>query len=63
MADLAAVRERFGEAKWIRWNIVRAVMSTAAFGCLTWALVLYGRVATQPALTPGTSEPGVPSRT
>ena len=63
IADLAAVRERFDEAKWVRWNIVRAVMSTAAFGCLTWALVLYGCVATQPALTPGTSEPGVPSRT
>jgi uncharacterized membrane protein len=47
VADLAAVRERFDEARWVRWNIVRAVMSTAAFGCLTWALVLYGRVATQ----------------
>jgi uncharacterized membrane protein len=43
IADLAAVRERF-EATWVRWNVVRAVASTAAFGCLTWALVLYGRV-------------------
>jgi uncharacterized membrane protein len=42
--DLAAVRERFNEAKWIHWNIVRALMSTAAFGCLTWALVLHGRI-------------------
>jgi uncharacterized membrane protein len=41
-ADLAAVRERF-EATWVRWNIARAVASTAAFGCLTWALVLHGR--------------------
>jgi uncharacterized membrane protein len=41
-ADLAAVRERF-EASWVRWNIARAVASTAAFGCLTWALVLHGR--------------------
>lgn len=42
VADLAQVRDRF-EASWIRWNIARAVASTAAFGCLTWALVLYGR--------------------
>ena len=44
IADLAAVRERFNEAKWVRWNLVRAVASTVAFGCLTWALVLHGRV-------------------
>jgi uncharacterized membrane protein len=43
ITDLAAVRERFDEAKWVRWNIVRAITSTAAFGCLTWALVLHGR--------------------
>lgn len=42
IADLAAVRERF-EASWVRWNIVRAVASTAAFCCLIWALVLHGR--------------------
>ena len=41
-ADLAAVRERF-EAAWVRWNIARAVACTAAFGCLSWALVLHGR--------------------
>lgn len=40
-ADLAGVRERF-EAKWVRWNIARAATSTAAFGCLTWALLLRG---------------------
>jgi uncharacterized membrane protein len=43
IADLAAVRERFDEAKWVRWNIARTVATTAAFGCLTWALVLHGR--------------------
>lgn len=43
IADLAAVREHF-EAKWVRWNVARAVASTAAFGCLTWALVLQGLV-------------------
>jgi uncharacterized membrane protein len=45
IADLAAVRERF-EATWVGWNLARAAASTAAFGCLTWALVLYGRIVT-----------------
>jgi uncharacterized membrane protein len=44
IADLAAVRERFDEATWVRWNVVRAVASTAAFACLAWALVRYGRL-------------------
>ncbi|AJT64896.1 anthrone oxygenase family protein [Streptomyces chattanoogensis] len=39
----AAVRERF-EARWVRWNVVRAVSGTAALGCLVWALVLHGRI-------------------
>jgi uncharacterized membrane protein len=43
ITDLAAVRARF-ETTWVRWNIVRAVLNTAAFGCLTWALILHGRV-------------------
>jgi uncharacterized membrane protein len=41
--DVAAVRERFDEARWAAWNIVRAVATTIAFGCLAWALVEYGR--------------------
>lgn len=41
VADLARVRQRF-EAKWVRWNIARALTSTAAFGCLTYALLLRG---------------------
>jgi uncharacterized membrane protein len=36
--DPAGVRAGF-EGVWVRWNVVRAVASTAAFGCLTWALV------------------------
>ncbi|MDJ1135033.1 DUF1772 domain-containing protein [Streptomyces iconiensis] len=40
-AALAAVRERFEDA-WVRWNTVRAVVNTAAFACLAWALVRYG---------------------
>jgi uncharacterized membrane protein len=42
-ADPAAVRARFGEARWARWNTVRSALSTAALGCLLWALVEYGR--------------------
>ena len=43
ISDLAAVRERFDEARWAGWNVVRAVASTAAFGCLLWALIEFGR--------------------
>lgn len=46
IADLAAVRERFGEARWVRWNLVRVATSTVALGCLCWALVLHGRATT-----------------
>jgi uncharacterized membrane protein len=50
IADLAAVRDRFDEDRWVAWNIVRAVVSTVAFGCLAWALVRYGR--TMPETNP-----------
>jgi uncharacterized membrane protein len=43
ITDLAGVRERFHETRWAAWNLVRVVTSTAAFGCLAWALVVYGR--------------------
>jgi uncharacterized membrane protein len=43
IADLAAVRKRFNEARWASWNLVRVVTSTTAFGLLAWALVLLGR--------------------
>ncbi|MER6298892.1 anthrone oxygenase family protein [Kitasatospora sp. NPDC001539] len=42
LTDPAAVRAAF-EDVWVRWNVVRAVASTAAFGCVTWALVVAGR--------------------
>ena len=44
IADLARVRNQFNEARWIRWNLFRTLATTVAFGCLTWALVLLGRV-------------------
>ncbi len=40
-ADYAAARAAF-EAVWVRWNVVRALVSTAGFGCLV-AAVLTGR--------------------
>ena len=36
--NLAAVRDDF-VTPWVAWNIVRTLASTAAFACLTWALV------------------------
>jgi uncharacterized membrane protein len=41
--DLPAVREHFDEARWVAWNVVRAILSTAALGALAWALTQYGR--------------------
>jgi hypothetical protein len=40
---------------WVAWDIVRTLASTAAFGCLAWALVLRGRMgrAEQPQRTDG----------
>jgi len=43
IGDLHAVREQF-EAAWVRWNAVRTLACTLAFGCLAWALVLHGRL-------------------
>jgi uncharacterized membrane protein len=43
IANLAAVRDAFHEARWAAWNVVRAIATTVAFGCLLWALVLHGR--------------------
>lgn len=43
ITDLAAVREKFDEARWASWNLVRVVTSTGAFGLLAWALVVHGR--------------------
>lgn len=42
IAELALVRQQFNEARWVRWNKVRALAATVAFGLLVWAVVLYG---------------------
>ncbi len=43
MTDLHGVRERFDEARWLRWNHLRAFACTVAFGLLAWALVESGQ--------------------
>jgi uncharacterized membrane protein len=52
--NLAAVRDDF-VTPWVAWEIVRTLASIAAFGSLTWALVLRGRTgrAEQPQRTDG----------
>lgn len=40
IADLAALRAHF-EPAWVRWNVVRAMTSTGALGCLVSALALH----------------------
>lgn len=40
-ADPSAVRESF-ENRWVSWNVVRTVLSTAAFGFLVLTLALAG---------------------
>jgi uncharacterized membrane protein len=47
IGDLAAVRNSFNEGRWARWNIVRALLSTVAFGCLAWALVVHGHATAE----------------
>lgn len=42
IADLAAVRAEFDEARWSSWNLVRTLASTTAFGLLAWALTVHG---------------------
>ncbi len=36
--ELGAVRRSFDELRWGRWNMIRAVLSTLAFGSLAWSL-------------------------
>jgi uncharacterized membrane protein len=42
ITDLAGVRAKF-ESSWVAWNVARAVFSTGALACLSWALLLRGR--------------------
>jgi uncharacterized membrane protein len=42
--DVRAVRTEFDERRWVRWNLVRVVLSVGAFAALAWSLVLAGRL-------------------
>ncbi|WP_083742946.1 DUF1772 domain-containing protein [Rhodococcus sp. MTM3W5.2] len=42
IANPDVVRAQF-ESRWVTWNIVRAVVSTAAFAALAYALVVHGQ--------------------
>ena len=44
LGDLQSVRERFDEARWVRWNHLRAFASILAFGLLAWTLIKSGEV-------------------
>jgi uncharacterized membrane protein len=65
ITNLAAVRDAFDESRWAAWHIVRTIATTAAFGCLAWALVLHGRATTDAAdheaLRPARTAPRSPS--
>jgi uncharacterized membrane protein len=56
IADLAAVRDAFHETRWATWNVIRAVINTAAFICLAWALVLAGRADIDSSADPVAAE-------
>ena len=38
--DVAAARAEYDEARWVRWNLVRVVLSVASFAALAWALAV-----------------------
>lgn len=61
--DLAAARARLDEARWATWNVVRAVLSTMAFGALTWALVIHRSRPVPGDTGPGVLRQGRPART
>lgn len=44
ISDPAAVRAAFDEARWSAFNLIRTLATTAAFGCLCWALVVRGEL-------------------
>ncbi|MGW0765589.1 anthrone oxygenase family protein [Streptomyces sp. NPDC002676] len=48
LRNLAAVRADF-EHKWVTWNIVRALLHSAAFACLAWSLFVCRMPETEPS--------------
>lgn len=58
ITDTAAVRASY-EAAWVRWNILRAVLHTAAFAVLCGALFVAGMQEGESVATPSVAAPGV----
>jgi hypothetical protein len=48
--NISAVRDDF-VTPWVAWDIVRLLVTTAAFGFLTWALILRTHQASLPGGT------------
>jgi uncharacterized membrane protein len=59
--DIAEVRDDF-VTPWVAWDIVRTVVTIAAFGALTWALVLRARLGRAEQPRGSESGRGVPPR-
>jgi hypothetical protein len=59
--NITEVRDDF-VTPWVAWDIVRTLVTTAAFGFLTWALVRRARIgrAEQPQVSEGGR--GIPPR-
>ncbi|WTG06119.1 DUF1772 domain-containing protein (plasmid) [Streptomyces sp. NBC_01590] len=51
VAQLAVIRADF-ENKWVLWNIVRALLHTAAFACLAWRCSCTARISCTRTDTP-----------
>jgi uncharacterized membrane protein len=60
ITDLAGVRAHF-EGRWVAWNVVRTVATTASFGCLVRALSTRSRTPSRRASQPSAAGP-IPSR-
>jgi Anthrone oxygenase len=48
--DVAVARDMFDERRWVRWNLVRVVLSMGAFAALAWSLVRLGRLGSNERL-------------
>jgi uncharacterized membrane protein len=40
--EAATARAEFDEHRWVRWNLVRVMLSVGGFGALLWSLALAG---------------------
>jgi uncharacterized membrane protein len=55
ISDLAGVRDHF-EGRWVAWNVVRTLATTASFGCLVRAMSTRGRFLSRRASQPSAAD-------